>query len=338
MGRTSRDIPWPEVRDGWHYACWYDKETRRTHRFSLKTRNAEEAQSAFAVFLTEGRAIHQRISTQPTVEGVVDFYLLEKGPKMANRSRQEIAGENLKRHIGKYRIGAVDGPVCRDYAIKRRAEGSHQSDTVRNATINRELGALRAAATFAARNRFMAMGDLPLVHFEEDDTRKRRALTRAELLLALETDDPDLFDYLMVLYYTGSRRRAIENLSKSQVDFAESVIHLAKPGEKQTKKRRPTIPLEDEIRPILERRFKINPAQLFPRESMAKRLKKHLKAIGIDDAAMAHTLRHTRATMLLLDNVAIHKVAQLLGDTVETVESTYAHILAKDLKGSGGKL
>jgi len=338
MARKIKEIPWLETRDGIYYAFWYDKDARRTHRFSLRTGDPETAQQAFAVFLTEGRAIHQRISTQPTVADVVDFYIKEKGPKMAARSRQEIAAINLKRHIGGYRIGSVDGPVCRDYAIKRRKEGSHQSDTVRNATINRELGALRAAANFAANNRFMAKADLPLVHREEDDTRKRRALTKGELHASLETDDQDMFDYIMVLYYTGARRRAIEGLSVAQVDFEQGVIHQAKTGEKKTKKRRPTIPLVDEIKPILKRRFENNPNRLFPADSLAKKLKKHLEGLGIDDAAMPHCLRHTRATLLLLDNVSIYKVAQLLGDTVATVESTYAHILARDLRDVGGKI
>lgn len=338
MARKIKEIPWLDIRDGVYYAFWYDKDARRTHRFSLRTGNADEAQATFAVFLTEGRAIHQRIATQPTVADVVDFYIKEHGPKMAARTRQEIAAINLKRHVGSYRIGSVDGPVCRDYAIKRRKEGSPQSDTVRNATINRELGALRAAANFAAHNRFMAKNDLPLIHLEEDDTRKRRALTRSELRAALETDDQDMFDYIMVLYYTGARRRAMERLSIAQVDFDQGVIHQAKPDEKKTKKRRPTIPLVDEIKPILKRRFGSNPDRLFPADSLAKKLKKHLNGIGIDDAAMPHCLRHTRATLLLMDNVPIYKVAQLLGDTVATVESTYAHILAKDLRDVGGKI
>ncbi|MEP6827961.1 MAG: tyrosine-type recombinase/integrase [Aestuariivirga sp.] len=338
MARKISEIPWLDLRDGVYYAFWYDKDTRRTHRFSLRTGNASEAQSAFAVFLTEGRAIHQRIATQPTVAEVLDYYLKEHGPKLASRSRQEIAGENLKRHIGSYRIGAVDGPVCRGYASDRRKEGSHQAAEIRNATINREIGVLRAAANFGAKNRFMAKGDLPLIHREEDDTRKRRALTKAELHAALETDDQDLFDYIMVLFYTGGRRRAIERLSKAQVDFEQGVIHQAMPGERQTKKRRPTIPLIEEIRPILLRRFEANPDRLFPTDSMAKKLKKHLQGLGIEDAAMAHTLRHTRATLLLLDDVPIYKVAQLLGDTVSTIESTYAHVLAKDLRDVGGKI
>jgi site-specific recombinase XerD len=40
-----------------------------------------------------------------------------------------------------------------------------------------------------------------------------------------------------------------------------------------------------------------------------------------------HRLRHTNETHLLEQGVPIHHVAELLGDTVAVVESSYAHVL-----------
>lgn len=45
------------------------------------------------------------------------------------------------------------------------------------------------------------------------------------------------------------------------------------------------------------------------------------------DGAHPHRLRHTYATHLLEAGTPIHHVAELLGDSVETVESTYSHVL-----------
>lgn len=45
------------------------------------------------------------------------------------------------------------------------------------------------------------------------------------------------------------------------------------------------------------------------------------------DGAHPHRLRHSYATHLLEAGTPIHHVAELLGDTVATVESTYAHVL-----------
>jgi site-specific recombinase XerD len=40
-----------------------------------------------------------------------------------------------------------------------------------------------------------------------------------------------------------------------------------------------------------------------------------------------HRLRHTYATHLLEAGTPIHHVAELLGDSVATVEATYSHVL-----------
>jgi integrase len=47
----------------------------------------------------------------------------------------------------------------------------------------------------------------------------------------------------------------------------------------------------------------------------------------VDRRAHPHRFRHTYATHLLEAGVPIHHVAELLGDTVATVESTYSHVL-----------
>lgn len=47
----------------------------------------------------------------------------------------------------------------------------------------------------------------------------------------------------------------------------------------------------------------------------------------VDPEIHPHRLRHTYATHLLEAGVPIHHVAELLGDTVATVEATYSHVL-----------
>jgi integrase len=48
---------------------------------------------------------------------------------------------------------------------------------------------------------------------------------------------------------------------------------------------------------------------------------------GAVDGAHPHRLRHTYATHLLEAGTPIHHVAELLGDTVGTIEGTYSHVL-----------
>jgi integrase len=155
------------------------------------------------------------------------------------------------------------------------------------------------------------------------------------LRFIIGTAEGDLKDFLTVLYYTGSRRNVIEELEESQVDFVAGVIYQAKPGERQTKKRRPPIPLDEQVREILERRR--GKGKFFGRD-MYMAYRKHLEDQGFEDRANPHIMRHTRATLMLMDGVSIYKVARRLGDTVATIEKTYAHAIVQDMADVGGDL
>lgn len=55
---------------------------------------------------------------------------------------------------------------------------------------------------------------------------------------------------------------------------------------------------------------------------------RHRKAAGIPTGSL-HVLRHTAATLALTSGVPVHIVAARLGDTPQTVLSTYAHLLPR---------
>lgn len=54
--------------------------------------------------------------------------------------------------------------------------------------------------------------------------------------------------------------------------------------------------------------------------------------------ATLHTLRHTFASWLAQMDVQLMKIAALMGDTVQEVEQTYAHLLPRDLRGALDRL
>lgn len=54
--------------------------------------------------------------------------------------------------------------------------------------------------------------------------------------------------------------------------------------------------------------------------------------------ATFHTLRHTFASWLAQKDVQLMKIAALMGDTVNEVEATYAHLLPRDLRGAVERL
>lgn len=149
-----------------------------------------------------------------------------------------------------------------------------------------------------------------------------------------------LRDFTEIAYYTAGRRRSVEGLTLFQVDLKQDRIRLAKPGERKTKKRRPVVRIDPELRPTVERlvaRAKerggtdtevANRHILGSPRSLYKPFVKACERAGIPDVS-PHILRHTRATHLLQAGVSIWDVAKLLGDTVATVDRVYGHAAAE---------
>lgn len=343
MGRQNREVPWLETREGVYYVFWYDKAAKRTHRYSLRTTDPQEAQAGYVAFLTDGKALMERTGPDLTVRQALDFYEREHVQHhVVAKRRAGVAILHLNEHLGDLELRQIDAAVCRRYISKRRQTITDRQRPTSMATIRRELGVLQAAGNYALKCKRVAHKDSPFVELPTVATPKVGALTREELIGVLARAEAegkqDVWDFIMVLYYTGSRRRVIELLEPSQVDFAARVITQAKAGEKATKKRRPPIPIDAEILPILKRRFGNGEKHLFGK-NMYHHYVNHLKACGFGEGKMhPHVMRHTRATILLMDGVSIYKVAQRLGDTVATTERTYAHAVVSELADLGRSL
>lgn len=336
MARKKREIPWLDERDGVFYVNWYDKEARRTHRHSLRTSDPEEAQAAFAQFLTDGKVIYEKAGPRLLVKDALDQYVHEHVAHntVATERNRRCAAE-LAAILGDYEIRSVDAKVCRAYAAKRRAKISRLGVPITDSTISRELSILRAAAGHARKMGRITLADMPMIERPKAAASKVGFYTKDELRGIIGAAEGDLKDFLIVLYYTGARRRVIENLEDHQVDFSAGVIYQAKEGERQTKKRRPPIPLDEPVRQILRRRA--GQGKFFGKD-MYDAYRKHLERFGFEDRANPHVMRHTRATLMLMDGVPIYQVARRLGDTVATIEKTYAHAIVQDMADVGGEL
>ncbi len=73
-----------------------------------------------------------------------------------------------------------------------------------------------------------------------------------EMAGLLDAAEPHLRVFLMVAATTLGRPEAVLALTKFQCDFERRLIHMNPPGRRQTKKRRPTVPMTGTIRPWLE--------------------------------------------------------------------------------------
>lgn len=350
MAGKRSAIPWLKVRNGVYYVYWYAgaEDNFRTKRLSLGTTDTMEAQQRYAAFLAKGHASFGPGGTRGlTVTQALDDYEREHvNENVIDKARFYSAAAHLKAWFGNTIITSIDIPASRAYADARRM-GAIGGGTRRknkeggDSTIRRELVVLTAAANHAARwKRIGPMAEppttMPSIELTLETVTEKIGdddyLSVAEYKLAVERATGRLRDFIILCYDSGSRRAAIENLTKFQVDLRTSRVNLRGPQETQnqrrSKKRRPVVPIGPDARSTYERLMATGPkgGYLFgDNRDMYRPFSEHMIAIGLGHKKNPHILRHTRATHLLQSGVPIYDVARLLGDTVATVEKVYGH-------------
>lgn len=256
------------------------------------------------------------------VNDVLDAYLKEHVyVKAADPDRQEYGTRHLKTHLGKKHVVSVDIPACRAYVRYRLDEGAAAS------TARRELSILSAAANHCRKWRKLKIEHLPQIELPEvRESEEIQWFTKEQIGAMFEARKTGHFAcFLRLAYYTAARRRSVQTLAKAQINLVAGVIHLAKPGAKVTKKRRPSVPLYPEIRPSVEWLLaNSGTPHLFGRHRDFYRVFVEL-CTELGFGGHPHMLRHSRATHMLHDGESIYKVAKLLGDSVATVERVYGH-------------
>lgn len=350
MPKQAREIPWIEERESVFYVNWYDKETKRTKRFSLRTSDPAEAQNRYVTFLAEGGPQTKPVGHSGlTIKQALDKYYFEHvRVKCADWLRQEAAISHLKAFFGDTLVAEVDARRSRVYAEAREkgvvcGTKSRKSRSAVPATIRRELNVLVAAMNHCAKWGHCKKAevntlDLPTVG-EGADGEEVLWYTKTELNSLIYYAEGDLRDFIILAYYTGARRAAIEYLTLPQIRMGEKRIYLLPPGKKQTKKRMPIVPIFPEMEEVLKRRIGDRfEGNLFdPVRDFYRPFNRLCNTLGLDHKANPHMLRHTRATHLLQDGAPVYAVAKLLGDTIRTVERVYGHhspdFLADVLKG-----
>ncbi|MCU7495027.1 MAG: site-specific integrase [Ignavibacteria bacterium] len=166
--------------------------------------------------------------------------------------------------------------------------------------------------------------------------------TEFNLLVASVTDQ-DLKDLMYFAVNTGLRQMELLTLKWSQVDLAGKFVILANNGHKTKSGKVRTIPLNQKVLEILERRI-LNVAdhgtvfsyqgQPIKQQFISHKFQKLIKKAGLNSKLNFHSLRHTFATWLLQRGASIYEVSKLLGHADIKTTEIYSHLSPNDLRGS----
>lgn len=282
---------------------WYEGDVRR--RYRLGTSDPKEA----------ARRAPSRYAelTRPKGSTVGDLwksYCLDK----AGRSVVTTMGftwKALEPLFGSKEAEAVTIADCRSYTAQRRKEGR------KDGSIHTELGHLRSVLVWAEKTRLIKHA--PHIERPAKPDPKEGYLTRPEvtkLMAAANTPHVKLAIQLMIA--TGARSSAALQLTWDRVDFGRRMIQLRNPFDKERRKGRATVPINDSLLAALTEAHKgsLTPYVIEWAGDKVLSVKKGIKTAGGKISrpdASPHMLRHSAAVWLVEDGHSMEEVAQFLG-------------------------
>ncbi len=222
-------------------------------------------------------------------------------------------------------------------------------------TVNNIMSELSAVFTYAIKHSVVSVNPVKQVDKLEVDNERERYLSKDEVrkLLKAVQGDERLYTFILIALNTGARVGAICKLTAKDIDFKAKKIDML--DEKKKKKKEKTYPcyLQDrqliemlnkriktvgEDKPILDDGKDIDGLTDRVKHQVARVLNRLFNPDKIEkkDRVVVHTLRHTFASHLVLNGIAIYTVKKLMNHSSIEMTERYAK-LAPDVKAEAVK-
>ena len=295
------------------YACVYRDETGKRHRERLYATDRAGAEAEARKRWTSG-------GTVGAVSQIVTAYIADREAEgIASTARQKDAWKAMKGFWENVSPELIDREMAQAYAAQRGMSA---------ATIRYELGMLSVALRWAEDQGLIAKA--PKVWRPEPPERRVRHLTRREFdkwFEEVKAHHARL--YVELGLATMARPTAILELTWDRVDFERGTVDLNPRGRRQTRKRRPVVPLNDEALAALKEAYAGRQSSHVierggkPLTSIKKAFQAASLRSGIH--ATPYTLRHTGAVWAAEAGISMDELAQFLGhDDSATTSKHYA--------------
>ena len=336
-----------------YYEVWWTDAGRGyvTRRESCRTKVFAEADAYLHEFCQAAQTEARRVANGGrTVDDLCRGWLDYVEPQGKAKTGTSVL-RPVRGRLGRLTVDQLTDDRLADYAGRGVSNGS----------IRRELGALKTVLLWAARKKLIPRTEVPeielppspaprvkfLDHAQEgffwdqavaqwSQAQARgthgnayRAAERVMLFVALGLE-------------TAARRGAIYDLTWDRVDLIRGSLDYRVPGRRVTKKRRVLVPISDRLFPVLEAAQSRAPTDtagvaigrvLGDAQCLRRAFRVFAQGIGMGWVT-PHVLRHTWASLAAMNGVSLWDIAQVMGDTIATVERNYLHLTPGHLRAA----
>lgn len=263
-----------------------------------------------------------------TVGRIVAAYLADRRAEgIVTAKRQDDAWKAMRHFWENVDPGLIDRAMARRYADQRAVSVS---------TIRYELSMLAVALRWAKRAGLV--GDAPEIWRPSPPERVERHLSHDEFERFYgAVRAPHARLYMLLGIYSMARPSSILDLTWDRVDFERGEIDLNPRDRKQTRKRRPRVPLNAEALSALRTAYEARQSEYVIERGATKVacVKKAFQAASKRSGVYAtpYSLRHTGAVWAAEAGVPMPELAQFMGhDDSRTTEKHYARFTPGHLR------
>jgi integrase len=301
---------------------WRDEADNR-RRFALEATDRPTAEA-------EARAWWKRnTGAASTVGAIVEAYIdAREEAGIASTARQRDAWKAMQSYWTKVDPTKIDEQMAREYVRRRDRSES---------TTRYELSMLSVALRWAIRQGLIEKA--PDVWRPAAPERGEKHLTPSEFgkwFSKVKAEHARL--YVEIALATMARPTAILELQWTQIDWDHGTLNLNPPGRRQTKKRRPTVALDDETLNLLKEAHEAAQSDYVIERGGKKvgSIKKAFQAASARSGIRVtpYTLRHTGAVWAAERGTPMTELAQFMGhDDDRTTQKHYARFSPTYLRG-----
>lgn len=320
---------------------WWLKYYRNGKPYRESTRSTKEADAKRLLKKREGEISEGKL---PGVyfdkvrfdELAEDFLADYRINQKRSLDRAEVSVRYLKESFGDMRIIDITTPRINEYIQKRLNEG------FANATINRELSALKRMLNMGAKQTPPRVMRIPYIPMLREDNAREGFFQYGEFLALRDALPSHLKGFVTFAYKTGWRVSEIKKLTWDCVDLEAGIVRL-EAGEIKNREAR-TVYLDEELKGIFNQQWEARRRSgrltpyVFPNKEGTDRLKSFRKVWtrACRDAKIGnrlfHDFRRTAVRDMVRSGVPERVAMMVSGHKTRSVFDRYDIVCEEDLR------